>query len=124
MSTGDLVEQRGDLVRFLGRASEILNVGGQKVFPAEVEDVLIAAPMVADATVFAVPHPLIGQAVCARVSLMAPEDPDAAASRLRAHCREHLAKFKIPMRFEIVDADTHVSDRSKKVRSSRKPAQQ
>jgi len=124
MSTGDLVEQRGDLVRFLGRASEILNVGGQKVFPAEVEDVLIAAPMVADATVFAVPHPLMGQAVCARVSLMAPEDPDAAASRLRAHCREHLAKFKIPMRFEIVDADTHVSDRSKKVRSSRKPAQQ
>jgi len=66
----------------------------------------------------------MGQAVCARVSLMTPEDPDAAASRLRAHCREHLAKFKIPMRFEIVDADTHVSDRSKKVRSSRKPAQQ
>jgi long-chain acyl-CoA synthetase len=122
MSTGDLVEQRGDLVRFLGRASEILNVGGQKVFPAEVEDVLIAAPMVADATVFAVPHPLMGQAVCARVSLMVPEDTEAAISRLRAHCRERLAKFKVPMRFEIVDADALVSDRNKKVRSSRKQA--
>jgi len=116
MSTGDLVEQRGDLVRFLGRASEILNVGGQKVFPAEVEDVLIAAPMVADATVFGIPHPLVGQAVCARVSLVAPEDPDTAVNRLRAHCREHLAKFKVPMRFEIVDVDAHISDRNKKVR--------
>jgi long-chain acyl-CoA synthetase len=122
MSTGDLVEQRGDLVRFLGRVSEILNVGGQKVFPAEVEDVLIAAPMVADATVFGVPHPLVGQAVCARVSLVAPEDTDAAVSRLRAHCREHLAKFKVPMRFEIVDVGAHVSDRNKKVRTMSKQA--
>jgi acyl-CoA synthetase (AMP-forming)/AMP-acid ligase II len=122
MSTGDLVEQRADLVRFLGRVSEILNVGGQKVFPAEVEDVLIAAPMVADATVFGIPHPLVGQAVCARVSLVAPEDPDAAVSRLRAHCREHLAKFKVPMRFEIVDVDAHVSDRNKKLRTMNKQA--
>jgi long-chain acyl-CoA synthetase len=122
MSTGDLVEQRGDLVRFLGRVSEVLNVGGQKVFPAEVEDVLIAAPMVADATVFAVPHPLVGQAVCARVSLMAREDTDAAVSRLRAHCRERLAKFKVPMRFEIVYMDAQISDRNKKVRTVSKQA--
>jgi len=122
MSTGDFVEQRGDLVRFLGRTSEILNVGGQKVFPAEVEDVLISAPRVADATVFGVPHPLVGQAVCARVSLVAPEDPDAAITRLRAHCREHLAKFKVPMRFEIVDVAAQVSDRNKKLRTVNKQA--
>ncbi|PWT82553.1 MAG: AMP-dependent synthetase [Acidobacteria bacterium] len=122
MSTGDLVEQRGDLVRFLGRTSEILNVGGQKVFPAEIEDILIAAPRVADATVFGVPHPLVGQAVCARVSLVAPEDPDAAVTRLRAHCREHLAKFKVPMRFEIVDVAAHVSNRNKKLRTMNKQA--
>jgi acyl-CoA synthetase (AMP-forming)/AMP-acid ligase II len=122
MSTGDLVEQRGDLVRFLGRASEILNVGGQKVFPAEVEDILIAAPRVADATVFGVPHPLVGQAVCARVSLVAPEDPDAAVSRLRAHCLERLAKFKVPMRFEIVDVAAQISDRNKKLRNMNRQA--
>jgi acyl-CoA synthetase (AMP-forming)/AMP-acid ligase II len=117
MSTGDLVEQRGELVRFLGRVSEIINVGGQKVFPAEVEDVLIAAPGVADATVFAIPHPLLGQAVCARVSLVEQETVDSAVTRLRTYCRERLAKFKVPMRFEIVGMNAQLSERNKKSRS-------
>jgi long-chain acyl-CoA synthetase len=117
MSTGDLVDQKNELVRFLGRVSEVINVGGQKVFPAEVEAVLIGAPGVVDATVFAVPHPLLGQAVCARISLLAEENVDAASSRLRAYCREHLAKFKAPMRFEIERMNTQASERNKKLRS-------
>jgi long-chain acyl-CoA synthetase len=118
MSTGDLVEQRGDLIRFLGRVSDVINVGGQKVFPAEVEDVLLAADGVADATVFAIRHPLFGQAVCARVSLLAQEETEAVTRRLRAHCRERLAKFKIPMRFEIVGMEAQISGRNKKLRSA------
>jgi acyl-CoA synthetase (AMP-forming)/AMP-acid ligase II len=118
MSTGDFVDEQDGLIRFLGRSSEIINVGGQKVFPAEVEDVLIAAEGVADATVFATHHPLLGQAVCARVSLSSKESTEVAVSRLRTHCRDRLAKFKVPMRFEIVSADAQSTNRSKKLRTA------
>jgi acyl-coenzyme A synthetase/AMP-(fatty) acid ligase len=116
MSTGDLIEQQDGFIRFLGRGSDIINVGGQKVFPMEIEDVLLSAHGVADATVFASRHPLLGQAVCARVSLTTQEPIETASKRLREHCRERLAKFKIPMRFEIVSTDAHSTDRGKKVR--------
>lgn len=123
MNTGDLVEEMGGLIRFLGRTSDIVNVGGQKVFPTEVESVLLDAPNVAEALVHAVPHSLLGQAVAARVALVAPEDAKAVALRLRDHCRARLQKFKWPMRIEIVAADTIASERSKKLRtrSSRAP---
>jgi acyl-coenzyme A synthetase/AMP-(fatty) acid ligase len=120
MSTGDLIEQQNGFIRFLGRVSDIINVGGQKVFPGEIEDVLLGADGVADATVFATPHPLLGQAVCARVSLLPHEPAEMAVNRLRQYCRERLAKFKVPMRFEIVDANVQSTDRNKKFRPATK----
>jgi long-chain acyl-CoA synthetase len=116
MDTGDQVEQQDGYIRFLGRKSEIINVGAQKVFPTEVENVLVSAEGVADATVFAIPHPLLGQALGARVSLLTEESADAVIERLRVHCRDRLAKFKIPMRFEIVGLGTQSNQRNKKYR--------
>jgi long-chain acyl-CoA synthetase len=118
MCTNDLVEEKDGLIRFLGRVSDIINVGGQKVFPAEVEEALMQAPNVAEATVVGIPHPLLGQAVTARVSLSEAEDADAAKSRLRRWCMERLAKFKVPLRFEVVPLEDHATARSKKQRSS------
>jgi long-chain acyl-CoA synthetase len=125
MDTGDLVEQQDGYIRFLGRKSEIINVGALKVFPAEVENTLVSAEGVADATVYATPHPLLGQALCARVSLLTEEPVEAAIERLRAHCRERLAKFKVPMRFEIVRLETQSTQRNKKYRppTSKAPIQ-
>src|SRR5262249_28068135 len=94
MNTGDLVEERDGMLRFLGRASEVINVGGQKVFPSEVEGVLLEADGVAEATVYGASNPLLGQAVCARVSLLADEEPAAATKRLRSFCLQRLAKYK------------------------------
>ena len=51
MNTGDLVEQQGDLIRFVGRKSEIINVGGQKVFPTEVESVVLEVEGILDVLV-------------------------------------------------------------------------
>jgi len=116
MDTGDLVEQQDGYIRFLGRKSEIINVGALKVFPAEVENTLVSAEGVADATVYATPHPLLGQALCARVSLLTEEPVEAAIERLRVYCRERLAKFKVPMRFEIVRLETQSTQRNKKYR--------
>lgn len=116
MNTGDLVEKRDGLIRFLGRTSEVINVGGQKVFPIEVEAVLRDADNVMDATVFGVRHPLLGQAVRAHVSLVKPESEDAVSERLREYCRARLAKFKVPLRFEVVDLEVQVTQRTKKRR--------
>ncbi|MGH8338019.1 MAG: ANL family adenylate-forming protein, partial [Gammaproteobacteria bacterium] len=88
MNTGDLVEERDGLIRFLGRKSEVINVGGQKVFPSEVENVILAAEGVSEVVVSSTPHPLLGNAVVARVALTTPEDHKSAIDRLRAHCRD------------------------------------
>jgi long-chain acyl-CoA synthetase len=117
MNTGDLVEEENGLIRFLGRQSEVINVGGQKVLPAEVEDVLLDAEGVLEAVVKGVPHHLLGAAVVARVALASPEDPKDLSDRLREHCRKRLQKYKIPMRFEVVEQRHLATPRSKKNRS-------
>ena len=67
--TGDRVEVDGEYIRVLGRESEMINVGGEKVLPTEVEAVLIDIPGVNDAVVYGESHPLLGQIVCADVVL-------------------------------------------------------
>ncbi|MCI0437647.1 MAG: long-chain fatty acid--CoA ligase [Chloroflexi bacterium] len=117
MCTGDRVEQRGDYIRILGRESEIINVGGQKVFPVEVETVLLEADNIKEATVFGTPHRLMGHVVEARVSLYRPEDPMALAERLRKHCLDRLTKYKVPLKFNIVEeGKAQHNDRFKKIR--------
>jgi acyl-CoA synthetase (AMP-forming)/AMP-acid ligase II len=115
MCTGDEVEVRGDYMRILGRKSELINVGGQKVYPAEIETVLLQADNVSDATVFGVPHPIMGHAIHARVTLAAPEDPASVNQRLRTYCSQRLTRHKIPMRFVIAETRQY-SARFKKVR--------
>ena len=116
MNTGDLVEEKAGLIRFVGRASEVINVGGQKVFPMEVESVLLEARNVTEATVFGVRHPLLGQAVRALVSVAEPETEERLAERLKDHCRARLAKYKVPLRFDVAELGAHVGERAKKRR--------
>jgi long-chain acyl-CoA synthetase len=116
MNTGDVVEERDGLVRFRGRLSDIINVGGRKVFPSEIETVLEAAKNVAQATVYALQHPFLGQVPCASIVLERPEDNEAVQERMRRHCLERLAKFKVPMRFVVVESGAHASSRFKTVR--------
>ena len=99
--TSDLgrFDARGDL-HLTGRLDRIVNVGGRKVNPIEVERVMRALPGVREAAVFGTPDRHRGQALCACV---------VAAGRmtretLLAACRERLAPFKIPRRIEFVDA--------------------
>lgn len=67
--TGDRVEVRGDQIRFLGRDSDMINVGGQKVFPAEVENAILEMPQVREVAVYGRPHPILGQSVCANIRM-------------------------------------------------------
>lgn len=115
MNTGDVVIEDGEWLRILGRSSDLINVGGQKVFPAEVESVLLEADNVLDATVRGEPHELMGSVVVADVRLAEPEEPTALRERLRAFCLERLARYKIPVRFNAT-IDIGAPARFKKAR--------
>lgn len=115
LDTGDTVVQDGEWLRILGRASDLINVGGQKVFPAEVEGVLLEADDVVDATVTGEKNPLTGSMVVATVVLAGNEDPVSLRQRLRAHCLARLAPYKVPVRF-VIERDVAHSDRFKKAR--------
>jgi acyl-coenzyme A synthetase/AMP-(fatty) acid ligase len=115
LNTGDRVEVDGDYLKILGRDSELINVGGEKVHPSEVEGVLMAAGNVRDATVSARANPVTGAVVVATVALIEDEDPAALKARLGQFCRERLEPHKVPMLFRIATGDLH-SSRFKKIR--------
>ncbi len=100
LRTGDLgtIDERGRL-QIVGRRSNTIISGGENVAPEEVEAVLHQHPQVSDVAVFGRADPEWGQAVVAFVVPRDGVDPE----RLRAHCREHLAAFKVPKAVEFVD---------------------
>jgi long-chain acyl-CoA synthetase len=117
-NTEDEVLADGEYFRIRGRRSEIVNVGGEKVYPAEVESVLLQIPNVRDAVVLGQPNPITGQIVVAYLNLKEPEPLDSVRRRVREGCRDLLPAFKIPARIEIVDEEQY-SVRFKKNRLRR-----
>jgi acyl-CoA synthetase (AMP-forming)/AMP-acid ligase II len=113
--TGDAVEVDGEYIRVMGRKSEIINVGGEKVYPVEVESVIQSMPGVEDVAVSGEANPITGQIVKARVKINSGEPAGEFRKRIRDHCRARLASYKIPQRIEIVH-NTMYSDRFKKMR--------
>lgn len=115
MRTHDTVEVDGDWVRILGRRSETINVGGEKVYPAEVESVLERMRGVEQAVVSGEPNAITGQIVRADVKLAAPEPLGDFRRRMVHFCRGKLSPFKIPQKVRLVE-ETMSSDRLKKKR--------
>jgi acyl-coenzyme A synthetase/AMP-(fatty) acid ligase len=115
LNTGDAVERDGDFIRILGRQSEIINVGGEKVHPVEVENVLLGIPNVHDVAVAGESNPITGQMVTARFNLLQPEEPASFRRRVKEYCRGRLAPFKTPAKIEIVSTDQY-NARFKKIR--------
>jgi long-chain acyl-CoA synthetase len=113
--TGDAVEVNGDYFRILGRKSELINVGGEKVYPTEIENVIQEIENVAEVTVFGEKSPIMGMIVVAKVRLKLDEDKKVFSSKLRAHCKAHLESFKIPVKV-IIDNELQHGERLKKKR--------
>jgi long-chain acyl-CoA synthetase len=111
LRTGDLARIDADgFVWIEGRMSEMINRGGLKVFPAEVEEVLRLHPAVRDVAVVALADERLGEVPAAGLVLAgwspatgegATDAVDAAA--LEAHCRRHLAPYKVPISFTVVE---------------------
>jgi acyl-coenzyme A synthetase/AMP-(fatty) acid ligase len=117
LNTGDMVERKGDYVKILGRQSEIIVVGGLKVFPQEVENVLIQMPEVEEVTVLGESNAITGNVVAAVVK---PSDPSVDERQMRKliqlFCKEKLQSYKIPVKVYLNSIAQH-NYRYKKIRS-------
>jgi long-chain acyl-CoA synthetase len=101
VDTGDLARIDADgFVWIEGRAGDVINRGGNKVFPEQVEEVLRLAPGVSDAAVVGMPDARLGEVPVAFVVMT----DDTSDEELRRLCRLHLAPYKTPVAFHRVDA--------------------
>lgn len=113
--TGDAVEVDGEYIKILGRKSELINVGGEKVYPAEVESVLQTMDGVDEVVVNSEPNPLTGNIVVATVKLSTGENLAEFRKRMRSFCKGKLSRFMIPQKVVIADSELH-GERFKKMR--------
>ena len=89
----------------VGRLKELINRGGEKISPREIDEVLLAHPAIAEAVAFGVPHPTWGEEVEAAVVLRTDGSaPHASENELLAYCKERLADYKRPKHIHITDA--------------------
>ena len=98
--TGDLgsLDEEGYLTLH-SRLKELINRGGEKIAPREIDELLLQHPAVGEAVAFGLPHPIWGEEVAVAVVLTG----EASEAELLRHCREHLADFKVPKKLFIVE---------------------
>jgi acyl-CoA synthetase (AMP-forming)/AMP-acid ligase II len=115
LRTGDEAVVEGGYIRILGRRSEIINVGGWKVYPAEVESVLEEMDGIEAAVVTGEVSGITGQQVKATVRLANPSSLKELRRAIWAYCQDKLPAYKIPQKIVITE-EALVSSRMKKVR--------
>ena len=118
--TGDLLEPAEDsedegFFRIVGRKEELINVGGEKVTPSEVESTLLEIPEIADCLVYGESNAITGQTVATEIVLKAKSDPKTIKRMIKNYCRSKLSPYKVPVRIHFKDA-TNFSNRFKKMR--------
>jgi long-chain acyl-CoA synthetase len=114
--TGDEVEIEGDYYLIKGRRSEIINVGGQKVYPAEVESVILQMDGVLDAVITGEKNPILGKIVTAKVHLADEEETvKDFTRRMKIYCKDKLQPFQVPQKITIEQKD-FTNSRFKKIR--------
>ena len=112
--TGDLVEELEDgYLKIIGRSKEVINVGGQKVLPAEVESVILSMDEIDDCMVYSESNVITGQTVVCDVVLHEPKENIKKIIRL--FCKDKIDAFKIPTKVNVVEK-TNFSERFKKIR--------
>lgn len=95
LHTGDIaILDEDGYITIVDRLKDMIIVGGLKVYPREVEEVLYAHPKIKEAAVVGISHPIRGESVKAVISVK--EGEDLTTGEVIAYCREHLANYKIP----------------------------
>ena len=113
--TGDLVERAGERIFFRGRADDIINVGGAKVRPEEVEDMLRSLAIVKEARVFGRPNPIVGALVCADIVLSEDVTEQDARGAILRFASDRMDRHKVPRILNFV-SEMPVNASGKKIR--------
>jgi long-chain acyl-CoA synthetase len=105
--TRDRVEQDGDYFKVLGRDSDLINVGGQKVYPAEVETLILEVPEVVDVAVYGERNMLTGNIVCADVTTSPDADQNALRLKIKHYCAARSQPYMVPVRINFPRESLH-----------------
>ncbi|MCC5853782.1 MAG: AMP-binding protein [Alkalimonas sp.] len=117
LDTEDLVRVTSDRVYFLGRASGVINVGGNKVHPEQVEQRLLEVDGVAQARVYGKSSSILGQLILAELVPVPGADTDAVLQQVRLHCQQTLERYQTPYKFKWVN-ETKLAETGKLTRST------
>ena len=109
LSTGDEVIVEGEWIQILGRTSEVINIGGEKLYPADVESVLGLMDGVEEVVVSGEPNLLTGQIVKALVKFPIGETLEEFRKRMQPFCRPKLPDYKIPQKVVFASNELHGS---------------
>jgi acyl-CoA synthetase (AMP-forming)/AMP-acid ligase II len=115
--TGDVVTVDGEYMLIHGRESEIINVGGEKVYPTEVESIIQEMESVQEVTVYGEKNAIIGNVVCAVVRPLHGVESTDLPDLVKRHCAGRLERFKVPLKVTVDTASQH-GERFKKSRAN------
>lgn len=114
MFTGDLVRTHEDgTFEVLGRARDVINIGGEKLLPSEIENILLEIPEILDCQVLAETHPIMGNVLAAKLVLRQNRTMREITSLVRKYCLSKLPKWKIPVKIYL-ENELLMSSRGKK----------
>ena len=114
--TGDLVEEADDgYIKIIGRNKEVINVGGEKVLPSEIESIILSILEIQDVLVYGEKNIITGQTVVCDVVIKNKIESGQIKKIIRKYCRDKLAIYKIPTKVNIV-TETNFGERFKKFR--------
>lgn len=105
--TGDQVQVDGEYVKILGRKSDIINIGGQKVFPTEIENVIQNVPDIDQVTVFSEKNIIMGEIVCAKVFSYKKIEKKIITKRIKQYCIDKLQSFQVPSKIILSEFPLH-----------------
>jgi acyl-coenzyme A synthetase/AMP-(fatty) acid ligase len=109
--TGDLIEKKDDgYFKIIGRKSKIINVGGEKVLPIEIEKTILDLSYVLDCTVYAKDNLITGQVVAVKVVVGSiDKDIKILKKEIKLHCKNKLERYKVPAEIIITNKITYTS---------------
>jgi acyl-CoA synthetase (AMP-forming)/AMP-acid ligase II len=114
--TGDLVEvDEAGFFRIIGRKKEIINVGGEKVNPGEVENIIMQHDNVVQCSVYGEKNAITGESVFADIQIKLGSNPSTVKREVKRICNKALDKYKCPTRIKIVD-EVQINSRFKKLK--------
>lgn len=114
--TGDRVEVDGEYIKILGRNSEVINVGGEKIYPSEVENIIQSFNFIQNVVVYGERNPITGNIVCAKITLSEKvKDEKQFIKDLKRFCYTKLLPFQVPIKITISNYDLF-NERFKKKR--------